>query len=94
MNRTKINQKANREIKKLFEEKKVYGICEVHLSNCLGNMFLTYAHRHKRRWYYDKPDELLWDFKQVILLCVHCHEILEKDKQLTEQIFLQVRGEE
>lgn len=61
---TKINQKANRELKKLFEMEGVRS-CELKLPGCTGNMFLTFAHRHKRNWYKDKPDSMLWKRVQV-----------------------------
>ena len=90
MNRTAINQKANREIKKQIEKLKIC-YCEVcgHPS-----VWLTIAHRHKRDWYKDKSDELLWNYKQWIVACIKDHEKLEKDKKLTEKIFLKLRGED
>lgn len=56
-------------------------------------MFLTNAHRHKRSWY--KGDvELLSDRKQVIKGCVNCHDAIEHNKELTEEIFTKLRGGE
>jgi 5-methylcytosine-specific restriction endonuclease McrA len=51
-------------------------------------------HRHKRLWYYDKPDELLWDYKQWIIACIKCHDHYEDDREGTEKIFSELRGEE
>lgn len=90
MNRTKINLKANKEIKKQIDKKQIY-FCEA-----CGKIFrwLTVAHRHKRTYYYDKSDKLLWNYKQWIVACIHCHEKMEEDKELTEKIFLELRGKE
>ena len=83
----KINQEANRKLKILFESKGIR-FCEL----CGSDNFLSYAHRHKRIFYYKTP-ELLWDFNQVLLLCtLPCHQLLEKDKKLTEETFNRLRG--
>ena len=85
MNRTKINIEANKKLKETFFNKEIRS-CEARLEGCQGNMFLTLAHRHKRRWYYGQED-LLSDFNQVILACVNCHSKMEYNKELTETIF-------
>ena len=86
MNRTKINKKARNEIAKICELND-WRWCIAKLNNrCQVNAHSPH-HRHKRRWYYDKPDKLLWDVKQWIEVCNSCHAILEKDPKLTEQIF-------
>lgn len=51
------------------------------------------VHRHKRD-YYNGDDEKLADPKQWIPGCRRCHKIVEDDKDLTEIIFLELRGEE
>lgn len=89
MNRSKVNKKANREIKKQAVERNIFR-CEI----CCSTNWITIAHRHKRRWYYDKPDELLWDYNQWIIACIDCHSKIEKNKELTEKIFLENRGKE
>jgi hypothetical protein len=93
MNRTAINKKANREIDKQIEK---LGIktCEIGLPGCLNSWFLQRTHRHKRGWYYDKPDSLLWNYKEWCLACHKCHETIERDKKLTEETFLRLRGQE
>ena len=94
MNRTKINQKANKELHKLFWNEEIF-TCEIRLPGCLNSWMLNYCHRHPRRYYYDKPDELLWSKNQVLLGCQKCHEILDKmSKEKKEEIFLRLRGEE
>jgi len=84
----KLNQKANKALKKTFEEAEIV-YCEL----CGTHSWLSFAHRHKRRWYRGRS-ELLSDFNQVMLLCMGCHMKLESDKNLTEETFLKYRGEE
>lgn len=48
-------------------------------------------HRHKRRWYYDKPDEWLWKIDQWLIACISCHEKYEKDAKATEILFIKKR---
>jgi len=57
-------------------------------------MFLGFAHRHKRRWYKGKDPSLLDDFNQTVLACQPCHEKIEYDKELTQEMFMRLRGEE
>jgi hypothetical protein len=92
-NRTFLNKKANIELKKLFEQKDIK-TCELRFTGCMNNYYLNFCHRHKRKWYYDKPDELLWDFSQVVLGCQQCHELIEGSKELTEIMFKKLRGVE
>jgi len=68
--------------------------CEVRLdAECLKRIYLTNAHRHKRSWY--KGDvELLSDRKQVVIACVNCHNTMEFVPELTEEVFIRLRGEE
>jgi hypothetical protein len=89
---TAINAKANKKLKELYENTDIRS-CELQLNECQGPYMLTYAHRHKRIWYYPKP-ELLWDFKQSVLACMNCHQIIEKDRKLTAELFMKLRGEE
>lgn len=88
--RTKLNIIANRELKKIFEQKGIFN-CELNLEGC-NNYPLSFAHKHKRRWYYDKPDSQLWDFNEVVLSCINCHEKIEKSSILTREIFEKLRG--
>lgn len=85
---TEINKKANRQLKKMFEEKGITW-CEM----CGAHWGLSFAHRHKRLWY--RPQlHLLSDFNQVLLLCIQCHNKIEYDKELTKDVFIKFRGEE
>lgn len=60
---------------------------------CLYNFALAPAHRHKRAWY--KGDvEKLADVKQWVAACVDCHDAIEHNAELTEAVFIKLRGEE
>jgi len=87
----RANLQANKKLKDVLS-----GIdrCEVRESeDCLDGMYLTNAHRHKRAWYQGDV-ELLSDWKQVVKACVNCHDAIEHDAELTEEVFMRLRGEE
>ena len=90
----KIGKKGqeNLRYKALIKEMDLSQRCEMMLLGCLGGMYLTIAHRHKRSHY--KTAEELADPKQFVIACVHCHELQENNKELTEQIFNKIRGDE
>jgi len=78
---TKTNKKANQKLKKIFLEKGI--------TNCEGcgiKFGLTFAHRKKRYLYYKDPKKL-YDINEVLLLCLVCHQKIEADKKLIEEIF-------
>ena len=76
-------------LKKIYWDKGIT-ICEVKLDGCMPNFGLSFAHLHKRFWYYDKPG-LLGDFNQTLLACAYCHPRIERDKKLTAKIFKRLR---
>lgn len=67
--------------------------CEIQLGGCLGGIYLAPAHRHKRAWYQGDAD-LLAEFKQWVCACQICHNQIEFDNELTEEVFDRLRGEE
>lgn len=81
----KVNLRANQKLKKIYQEKGINS-CEIKLDGCLGNMFCGFAHRKKRQEYYKTP-ELLSDFNETLLACVKCHQKIEGNRKLTEEIF-------
>ena len=85
----KINAKANRIPKQRFIETGIRH-CEPRLEGCMGEFGLSFAHAHKRNWYYSQQ-ELLWDIKEVVLACASCHAKMEPDKRLTEEVFKRLR---
>lgn len=86
----KRNLEANKKLKELFAGTEY---CEARLENCLVSMFLQFAHRHKRSFYRTKP-ELLSDYNQVIVMCQNCHNATEYNRELNDEVFLRLRGEE
>ncbi len=90
--KTKAWQETKKELKKEFAKKGIIS-CEVRLPKCQGRWGLSFAHRHKRSWYLGKP-KLLGSFKQVVLTCIHCHQMIEYDRALSDRTFNQLRGEE
>lgn len=92
MSKEKEWAKARKKLKVIYEEKGITK-CELRFGCCWKNNALSFAHRHKRNWYLDKP-ELLGEFKQTVLACIPCHDIIEDDKELTEEVFKKLRPEE
>lgn len=37
---------------------------------------------------------MLWDFNQVLTVCQLCHEKIDANKELKEEIFQRLRGED
>lgn len=101
MNWTKQWEKDRRALKEEFFEKGITtceigrilrGMGLIAYSNCWKNNALGFAHRHKRDWYKDREREgLLGAFNEVLLACNPCHDIIEDDKELTDNLFLHLR---
>lgn len=87
--RTKINLAANRILKQKYLEAGIER-CEVKLFKCMLGFALSFAHRHKRNWYYDCP-ELLSSMEETVLACASCHSKMESNKVLTEETFKRLR---
>ena len=88
----KINSVANKMIYRMWIQKQVTA-CEYPFAHDCWGTQLTNAHRHKRAWYRSKPS-LLWDWNQVTRLCIVSHEKIEYNRELTEEVFLKIRGPE
>lgn len=80
---------ARKKIAEIAEENNI-NICEIKLQGCLVNFALAPAHRHKRIWYKGNID-LLSDFNQWICACVVCHDKIENNEKLTEEVFKRCR---
>ena len=85
-------QSAREELKKEYD---LAGIteCEIKSKVCFKNKSLGFVHRHKRIWYDEHPG-LLGSMNQTLLGCNPCHDVIEHAEELTEQIFLKLRGSE
>lgn len=88
----KNNIKARKEISRICEELG-WETCEIMLPGCMRTFGVAPAHRHKRIWY--KGDwVLLANPKQWIIGCQNCHDKIEDNKKLTEEVFMRLRGKE
>ena len=97
----KRNIQAYKRLKALFLNEEIL-YCEVcpvlddlkrRKKPCLINDFLSFAHRHKRLDYRKCP-EMLSDLNQVALACQNGHSTIEPDKELTQQVFQILRGDD
>lgn len=83
------NREARQKIAEIAEEKGL-NYCEIQLEGCKKTWTLAPAHREKRAFY--KGDvELLADYNQWVSACVRCHDRIEHDKELTEEVFNELR---
>lgn len=85
----KANIEARKRIAEIAEDKWITW-CEIRLANCLGGFALAPAHKYKRAWY--KGDvEKLSDYNEWVAACQNCHNTIENDPQLTEEVFKELR---
>lgn len=84
------NLEANKRLKNVLGH---INQCEMRLDGCLVSWPLQFAHRHKRSWYKGDVDKLS-DPKQVIVACQNCHEKTEFNRELNDQVFQELRGDE
>lgn len=78
---------ARDKLKQEYLEKGITA-CEMRLGGCLNNNFLGFAHRYKRN---DSRCE--HTFQKTVLACVSCHEKVEYNRELSENIFTTLRGQ-
>lgn len=90
----KLNQKEHRELAKLWVEKDIRWCEYPRPHDCNFEFMATNAHRHKKIFYRGKPDELRWSYSQVLRLCINSHNLIEYDRELTYDIFQELRGDE
>jgi len=76
-------------LKKIYEEKGIIQ-CEANLEGCLHNWILGFHHKRKRVEYIKYPEKL-GEFSETILVCQSCHDILESNRKLTEEMFKKLR---
>ena len=82
-----MSQQINKILKKKFLD---IDTTRCEYPNCNSEYGLTFAHRHKRRFYTNKS--MLTDLNQVVLLCLKHHMLIEYDKQATIDLFNKLRG--
>jgi hypothetical protein len=91
MSKSDKNKQARRYIAQISEKHNITS-CEIRLNGCLNTFGIAPAHRHKRRWYLDKPDFYLWNLNQWVAACQYCHNKIEHDSDLTKEVFNRLRG--
>lgn len=85
--------RANTQARKLITEQCEelnLNYCEIALPNCLRTWPLAPAHRHKRAWYKGDVGKLS-DYNEWVVACINCHNQIEHDAQLTEEVFNRLR---
>jgi len=87
--RTKTWNKDRAKLKLIYQEKGIT-TCELRFEGCWVNNALGFAHKHKRSYYLLWPDQL-GTFTETILACNPCHQKIEYDKKLTEEMFDKLR---
>ncbi len=90
----KLTQKEqdNRKLslKALYFEKGIK-TCEIRLPDCAVNWALGFVHKDKRIEYVRRPEEL-WTFKETLLGCTSCHQLIEGRRDLTNAFFRKLRA--
>ena len=87
---TEINQEANKILKEKYQEAGIEE-CEIKIpGKCWRNKFLGFAHRFKRSYYKDHPDQLS-EMSHTVLACTPCHQAIEYDEKLTLAVFKKLR---
>lgn len=89
--KVKAWNKDRAKLKLIYQEKGII-TCELRFEGCWHNNALGFVHRHKRSWYWSRP-ELLGTFDQTLLGCNPCHGVIEHDPELTKKMFNKLRPE-
>ena len=88
----KANIKANKLIRAQAQGLGL-SFCEINFKECLRTFPLAPAHRHKRHWYKGQAEKLA-DIRQWVIACQYCHDKIEHNTKLTEEVFKALRGPE
>lgn len=83
--RTAEWNKARVKLKKIYANKGIT-TCELRLPGCWVNNALSFCHRYKRN-----DPRCSHDFNGTILGCIPCHNVIEYDRELTEEVFERLR---
>ena len=91
---TKVNREANKILVGIYQDLGIMS-CEIRLDGCTGSLFLGFAHKHKRGWYWERGRDtlaLLSSPQETVLGCTNCHLKIEVNEDLTKEIFKKLRG--
>lgn len=86
MKRTDLNIQVNKILDKMYAD---IDYCEAALSGCKGFCARSFAHRKKRRHYLTLEE--LTDRNETAVIGAWCHAEMEKDPELTRQVFERIR---
>lgn len=81
LKKTREWERERAKLKIEYEEKGIIS-CEIRLSGCMVNNFLSFAHRYKRN---DPRCE--HTFEGTLLACQNCHNLIEYNRELSERYF-------
>ena len=87
--RGRANREARKRIAQLGAEMNITE-CEIKLAGCMRTFGLAPAHKHKRDWY-NGDVEKLSDPNEWVGACQYCHDKIESNKALTEEVFNRLR---
>lgn len=94
MPKTKDNKYSRKQIAKICQDNDwrwcVVGP-EIKNYECLGEANAP-AHRHKKRDYAGLPIQAMYDVNQWLPCCQSCHHIIEYDRELSNRVFNNLRG--
>lgn len=77
---------AKKILDRIYKKKGIY-YCELRFKGCFPSWTLAYAHRYRRT---DPRSE--HTFEGTIRACSNCHQKLDADKDLTEEMFRKLRS--
>jgi hypothetical protein len=86
---SEINHMARQKIAEIAEERGI-DHCELNFDGCQEYYTLAPAHKNRREWYRGNVD-LLSDYNQWICACQPCHERIDSDENLKDEIFNKLR---
>lgn len=83
--RTAEWDRERKKLKIIYESKEIT-TCELRFEGCTYNNYLSFAHRYKRN-----DPRCTHTFNGTILACINCHNKIEYDRKLTEEVFNKLR---
>ena len=82
-------KECREKLKPIYEKKGIIQ-CEVRFPGCMNKFGLSFHHRHKR-WQYIKCPDDLGKFSETILVCAYCHDKIESNYTINDDIFKKLR---
>lgn len=86
---SEINAEARKKIAEIAEEMNL-NYCELQFEGCQEYYTLAPAHKNRREWYRGDVNKLS-DYNQWICACSNCHQQLDDDENLKDEVFNKLR---